>query len=244
MSGLDELLTSQAEGRGIGVVLALAFLLGLRHAADPDHLVAVSTLVASAAQRRTRLAARLGAAWGTGHAVTLLAFGLPVVLVNAYVPELLRRAAEVLIGAIIALLAVRLLRAWRRGAFHAHVHEHDGRRHAHLHGHAHAVDHEHEHELRSPRQAFAIGTVHGFAGSGAVTVLLLAAIPGRALAAAALVVLAVGTALSMTLLSSGFGSLLGAERARRSLGVAVPVLGVVAAGFGTWYALAALLGEA
>jgi ABC-type nickel/cobalt efflux system permease component RcnA len=241
VDGLDNALTSQLEGRGVPVVLAIALLLGLRHAAEPDHLVAVSTLVASAREHRARLAARLGAAWGLGHAVTLLVCGLPVVLLHAAVPERVQQGAEMLVGVIIVALGVQLLHRWRLGAFHAHVHEHEGSRHAHLHAHAGGTAHRHEHRVRTARQAFGIGLIHGLAGSGAVTILLLAAIPSRPLAALALGVLAGGTAISMAVLSSALGTALGTERARRMLGAGLPTMGVLALAFGAWYALAAFV---
>ena len=75
MGGLDNFISAHASGQGAIVVLLLAFALGLRHASDPDHLVAVSTLVADTRGRAARAAARLGAAWGIGHATTMLAFG-------------------------------------------------------------------------------------------------------------------------------------------------------------------------
>lgn len=241
MGGLDDLLARWADGHGFVTVLIAAFLLGLRHATDPDHLVAVSTLVASAEERRTRLAARLGAAWGSGHALTLLVFGLPIALFHAYIPDEAQRLAEALIGLVIVALAVRLLLLWRRGTLHAHEHAHGDERHAHLHSHATSHVHGHAHPLRTARQAFAIGAVHGVAGSAGVTVLLLAAVSDRLLAAAALAVLAAGTAASMTLLSSGLGSLLSSAEGRRSFAHAAPALGVLAAAFGTWYAAVALL---
>src|SRR4051795_8901888 len=129
MSGLDTYIASHASGHGAIVVLLLAFALGLRHASDPDHLVAVSTLVADTRDRAARAAARLGAAWGLGHATTLLAFGLPVLLVRSYLPQVVEQSAEALIGVIIVALAVRLLVRWRRGAYHVHLHAHDGRPH-------------------------------------------------------------------------------------------------------------------
>src|SRR3954447_12606794 len=133
MFGLDELLSGFAHGHGAAVVVGVAFALGLRHAADPDHLVAVSTVVAGTRERAARTAARLGAAWGLGHATTMLAFGVPVVLLRTFLPHAVERTAEGLIGVIIALLAVRLLVKWRRGAFHVHMHEHEhGGRHAHV----------------------------------------------------------------------------------------------------------------
>jgi ABC-type nickel/cobalt efflux system permease component RcnA len=237
VSGIDELLVERAAGQGAFAVVAIAVLLGLRHATDPDHLVAVSTLVASADEHRGRLAARLGAAWGVGHALTLVAFGLPIVLFHAFIPDVAQRAAEALVGVIIVGLALRLLYEWRRGALHAHTHEHEGGSHAHLHSHARP---EHSHRVRTSRQAFAIGTVHGLAGSAGVTVLLLAAVPDRVTATAALAALAVGATVSMTVFSSALGSALGSARGQSVFAAAAPVVGFVAAGFGTWYAAAAL----
>src|SRR5436305_12271891 len=101
MAGIDGLISGHASGHGAAVVLLLAFALGLRHASDPDHLVAVSTLVADTRGRAARAAARLGAAWGLGHATTLLAFGLPVLLVRSYLPRVVEQPADALIRLII-----------------------------------------------------------------------------------------------------------------------------------------------
>src|SRR4051812_6794052 len=192
-------MTSELAGDGtLLTALALAAALGLRHSADPDHLVAVSTLIAGRRRHGARAAAALGAAWGAGHALTLLLFGLPVVLVQAHLPERVQQLAEAAIGALIVGLAVKLLLRWRRGAFHVHAHEHDGVAHTHLHAHAHAARHAHGHPpARSPLAAFLIGCLHGTGGSAAVGVLLVASVPGRGAAAAALGIFAAGTAVSM-----------------------------------------------
>src|SRR5436190_812384 len=200
MAGLDQNLSQLAAGHGAVVVLLVAFLLGLRHASDPDHLVAVSTLVAGTRERATRAAAVLGAAWGAGHALTLLVFGLPVLLLRSFLPEAVENGAEALIGVVIVLLATRLLWRWRRGAFHMHVHDHSGSRHLHVHSHAVEHGHEHRHIARTPAQAFSIGLLYGTAGSARVAVLIVAAVPDRLLAVVALAVLAVGTAISMAML--------------------------------------------
>src|SRR4051812_14181957 len=94
--------------------LIVAFVLGLRHATDPDHLVAVTTLIAGARRHGARAAARLGAAWGVGHALTLLLLGLPVVVLQLRLPERLQQLAEAAIGVVIAVLGIQLLRRWRR----------------------------------------------------------------------------------------------------------------------------------
>ena len=87
MFGLDDWVAELAHGEALAVVLAVALLLGLRHASDPDHLAAVSTLIASEPEDGTRRAGRLGLAWGLGHATTLALFGLPIVLFHAYLPD-------------------------------------------------------------------------------------------------------------------------------------------------------------
>jgi ABC-type nickel/cobalt efflux system permease component RcnA len=192
-----------------------------------------------------RAATRLGAAWGAGHALTLLLFGLPVVLVQAFLPEAVQRGAEAAIGALIVGLAVRLLVRYRRGAFHAHTHVHDGVAHTHLHSHAGAARggaafHRHAHPPpRSPLAAFLIGGLHGTGGSAAVGVLLVASVPGRSAAVAALAIFAAGTAVSMALLSAAFGRLLAAAPVRARLTAAIPALGAFGLLFGSWYALSA-----
>jgi ABC-type nickel/cobalt efflux system permease component RcnA len=248
--GLDERIAAIESGEALLVVLAVAVLLGLRHATDPDHLTAVSTLVASEGDQTPRRAGVLGLSWGAGHATTLFLFGLPIVLFQSHLPDALRRAAEVAVGAVIMALAARLLLRWRRGYFHSHGHEHGGEKHAHAHMHDHAAatghpsPHAHAHGAaklgRSPLQAFTIGLVHGVGGSAGVGVLLLAAIPDHLEGAVALAVLAVFTGLSMAVCSTSFGYALSRGRVRRRVVAVTPALGVFSLAFGAWYALGAL----
>jgi ABC-type nickel/cobalt efflux system permease component RcnA len=223
------------------IPLLLALALGLRHALDPDHLMAVSTLVAGSEEDGTRSAGRLGTIWGAGHALAIVVLGLPVVLVHAILPALVQRTAETAIGVIIVLLAARLLLRWRRGAFHVHVHEHGGERHAHVHTHREARGHRHEHAPRTPLQAFLIGVTHGVGGSAAVGLLVLASIPGRVWATAALLIFATGTAISMGALSASFGWLLSRGPLQQRFRLAAVPLGFVGLAFGGLYALAAWL---
>jgi ABC-type nickel/cobalt efflux system permease component RcnA len=248
--GLDDWTARLADGEGLAVVLFVGFVLGLRHASDPDHLAAVSTLIASDPDDGTRRAGRLGLAWGAGHAVALAAFGLPIVLLQAYLPDPAQRAAEALVGLMIVFLALRLLLRWRRGRFHAHAHRHGDVEHRHLHPHAaaphaHGAVHDHVHEPearlgRSPWQAFGIGLVHGTGGSAGVGVLLIATIPSQADAVAALVVLACGTAVSMALLSSAFGYAITRGPVVRRMLAFAPAIGCMTLAFGCWYTLGAV----
>jgi ABC-type nickel/cobalt efflux system permease component RcnA len=233
-----------AQGEGLALVLLVALLLGLRHASDPDHLAAVSTLIASEPEHGARRAARLGLSWGVGHALALALFGLPIVLFQSYLPDTLQGVAEGLVGLMIMLLAARLLVRWRRGRFHAHEHRHGHVTHRHLHPHrTHGHDHSHDAEAqlgRTPLQAFGIGLVHGTGGSAGVGVLLLATIPDHGTAVAALFVLATGTALSMCVLSSAFGFAITRGPVLRRMLALAPAMGVVTLGFGCWYTLGAL----
>ena len=112
---LDALLTGLFDGTPLLVALGIAFLLGLRHASDPDHLVAVTSLVA-ADDGDTRGAARLGAWWGVGHGAALLALGIPLIAFKAELPGWLESSAEKAIGAVILVLAARVTTPATRGA--------------------------------------------------------------------------------------------------------------------------------
>lgn len=244
MAGIDGLLEGFMHGQGsIILVLVLSLALGLRHATDPDHLAAVTTLIASEGeQEQVKKASIMGLLWGLGHGTTLVLIGLPLVLVGRFLPETVVQVAEVAIGLIIVLLAVRLLMRWRRGLFHAHTHAHDGNVHRHVHSHAEDAAHEHTHAqpLRTPLSSYGIGLVHGIGGSGGLTLLLLSTIPGKAEAAVALLLFAAGTATSMALLSTAFGLAIASGPVAKNFGRVAPVLGALGVTFGGWYALGAL----
>jgi ABC-type nickel/cobalt efflux system permease component RcnA len=231
--GLDDRIAALAENGSVWMVLAVAVLLGLRHATDPDHIAAVSTVVAGDRDRATRKAGALGLAWGVGHAVTLFAFGLPILLLDAYLPEAAQRAAETAVAGVIVYLAVRLLLRWRRGEFHTHPHRHGDEEHTHAHR-----THEHRH-ARTTSGAFGIGLVHGIGGSAGVGILLVASVESTALGVASLVLLAIFTAVSMTLLSGGYGRTLVSRPVAESFGTVAPLLGLCSLAFGVWYAASA-----
>jgi cytochrome c biogenesis protein CcdA len=248
MPAMDDWLAQLGGGSALMAVI-VAFLLGLRHATDPDHLAAVSTLVLSEQRDRAWRAGALGLAWGLGHAATLVALGLPIVLFGHHLPEPVHQGAEFAVGIVIIVLAARLLRRWGRGHFHSHPHTHGKLRHTHPHLHEHGVDadhpaaHEHRHLEslgRSPFSAFGIGLVHGIGGSAGAGILLVTAAGERPQAAAALLIFALGTALSMALVSGAFGYALARGPVARTLTRAVPVFALLTLLFGVWYALGAI----
>ena len=249
MPAIDGWLEGLLHGEvGVGVILLVSLLLGLRHASDPDHLAAVTTLIASGEDRhRVRKAGVMGLLWGLGHGTTLVLIGLPLVLLNQYLPEIVGKIAEVAIGCIIVLLAVRLLVRWRRGFYHVHVHSHDdgeAHRHVHRHVHSHVQDesHGHPHQVprRTPLSSYGVGLVHGIGGSGGLTLLLISTISDKAQATGALLLFAAGTAVSMALLSTALGLVIAGGPLARNFERLAPVLGVLSMAFGAWYALGAL----
>jgi high-affinity nickel-transport protein len=154
----------------------LGFLLGLRHATDADHVVAVTAIVTR--ERTMRRAAWIGALWGIGHSITVLVVGGAIIAFRLAIPP---RAALVLEFGV-ALMLIGLGFSNLRGAGAA----------ATAHGHSHEFDH---------RQPLLIGTVHGLAGSAAVAILVLAAIPQTGWALAYLLVFGVGTIAGMMLVT-------------------------------------------
>ena len=239
MFGLDESIAGVSDGATLWLVVLVGVLLGLRHAADPDHLAAMTTLIASGKDRAARAAGRLGIAWGLGHATTLFAFGLPIVIYERYLPYRLQQGAETAVAAVIVYLAARLLLRWRAGKFHVHAHEHDGTSHAHLHAHEEEAGHGHPHRARSPLAAYAIGLVHGIGGSAGVSILIVASIESTELAVASLAVLALFTMISMGIVTTGFGVTLSSRPVRRAFSMLAPALGAASLAFGIWYGTAA-----
>jgi hypothetical protein len=226
LEDLDTLLSGLFDGAPLLVALGIAFLLGLRHASDPDHLVAVTSLVA-AEDGDTRKAARLGAWWGVGHAGALLAIGIPLIAFKTELPPWLESGAEKAIGAVILVLAARVIYKWARGDFRAGAHSHDD---------GHASRRHLRRGAGTHRHAMSIGLLHGLAGTGAVVLLLIAALPTRLEAGAALAVFAPMSIVSMAAFTAAFAWVLTRpiiEPVYRT--VLIPVLGAFGVMFGMWY---------
>ncbi len=243
---LDEALTDLFTGAPLLVALGLAFVLGLRHASDPDHLIAVTSLLARE-DSDVRSAAKIGAWWGIGHATTLVLIGVPLIAFKSELPGWLELGAETGVGLIILALAARVLWKWAHGDYRAgpHVHASDTADpgqgpgvHHHLHkGDAHPHSHPEAEAARTPRQAFLIGVLHGLAGTGAIVVLLIAAVPGRLEATAALAVFAPMSIISMSAMTAAFAWLFTRPVvAPLYRAVLIPLIGSFGLLFGLWYA--------
>jgi cytochrome c biogenesis protein CcdA len=208
-------------------ILAMGFLFGMRHATDPDHVVAVSTIVSR--DRSVLRAAMIGIAWGLGHTLTIVAVGFVMVFFRIALPPRLGLSMEMAVGLMLILLGLNNLRGvLRRRAEHAEaavdnrvvVHSHAHGDHVHSHDHADAArGHETEHAVvatmdgwfnRSGIYQFLrpliVGLVHGLAGSAAIALLVLTTISSPVWAVAYLVVFGLGTVMGMMLITLTMGS--------------------------------------
>ena len=182
--------------------LGLGFLLGLTHALDADHVAAVGTLVSeTAGLRRSSL---LGASWGVGHLASLLAAGVVVLGLRLAIPPRLSAAAELAVGFMLVGLGARAI--WsvlREKRLHWHAHEHGGARHLHLHAHgvSDRATHDHNHPFPLQRRPFLIGCLHGLAGSGPLTLLVLSTLSSPLAGLAYLGLFSLGSIAGMTLLT-------------------------------------------
>jgi hypothetical protein len=241
----------------LGSAMLLGLLFGIQHATDPDHVVAVATIVART--RRFGAGALVGAFWGVGHTVTVTAVGVAIAVFNVAVTPRAALSLEMLVAfMLIGLGVARILWVLRDSdpvpvthLGEPHAHEDGPALHSHVHAHAGAVHrHPHTHPparlLRAlqtvgPAQALRsalVGLVHGLAGSAAVALLVLSTIRGTGATIAYLLVFGVGTILGMTAIT-GLLSLpftLRAprlERVRRALALAT---GALSLAFGLYLA--------
>jgi len=212
-------------------IIAVGFFLGMRHATDPDHVIAVTTIVTR--QRQLTRAAFTGAFWGVGHTVTIFVVGALIILFDVVIPTRIGLSMEFSVALMLIVLGVMNVAAFKRstssiattaeadsGIMHAHPHAHGDYVHSHTHGHAPEA-HPHRHDstplalldrffgklaLYRPMRPFIVGVVHGLAGSAAVALLVLATIPNPRWAVVYLLVFGAGTVGGMMLITMSIAS--------------------------------------
>ncbi len=174
--------------------VSLGLIVGARHAFEPDHLAAVSTLVTTS--RNSRSAALLGMLWGVGHTISLLVVGIALVVLDSALPARVGAAFELVVAAMLIVLGARaVVRGIRNLDGHTEPHRHGGIEHVHPGAGAH---------LHVGRRAIAwrpltVGLVHGLAGSGALTALAFAELPTSSARILYMVVFGAGSVAGMAI---------------------------------------------
>ena len=189
----------------LAVAAGLGLVLGARHAFEPDHLAAVSTLVAE--RPRPRQAAALGALWGLGHTAALAVVGIALVIAKAELAPAAERGFELVVAAMLIALGARsivlALRQGRDGDAHAHAHG------EHTHVHAGAVPHVHLGARALALLPLVIGVIHGLAGSGALAALAMAEMHSTATSLAYIALFGLGATAGMAAVSAAAALSLG-----------------------------------
>lgn len=220
-------LMSRVFGTASFSILALGFTLGLKHALDADHLVAVSTIVSG---RRGILGSSIvGGLWGLGHTLSLLIVGLLVIALHIRIPEKAAMGMEFTVAIMLVILGLNVLRTMRKGRMHAHTHTHGAL--THIHDHAHGA-------LSGGKRSVFIGMVHGLAGSAALMLVVLTTIPSAGLAMIYIGVFGFGSVGGMMLMSTllGLPFALTARRFESFNSVIRGISGAVSVGFGLFLA--------
>lgn len=181
-------------------LMGLGFLLGLKHALDADHVVAVSTIVSR--HRKLSKASLVGALWGLGHTTTLLVVGVAVLVFKLTIPERVAAGFELLVGIVLVALGLSVLWDLRRRRMHAHVHRHGEHEHWHLHSHENSESHEHSHEGRLGLRPLLVGMVHGLAGSAALMLLVLSTVDSVWLGVLYILIFGIGSIAGMLVVST------------------------------------------
>ncbi|HED17831.1 MAG TPA: urease accessory protein [Gammaproteobacteria bacterium] len=197
------------ESSSILAILGLAFGLGLTHALDADHIMAVSSLSGSRASLRDTL--HFCGRWAIGHGLTLLLIGSAVLLLGMALPAELSQLAEMAVGWVLVGLGLYVFWSLRRTQAHLHYHHHDGvARHAHWHQHDHLPASSDDHHSHRHHGAVMVGVLHGMAGSAPLLAILpLATQSSPWYGMAYLLMFCVGVLLAMLVFGGALGSVFG-----------------------------------
>lgn len=218
------------------IAAMLGMLLGVRHALEPDHLAAVSTLAAE--QRSMKGGLFIGALWGVGHSVSLLLVGGSLAIVETQMPPRLADGFELGVGLMIIVLGLRAIvnavREGRTGEVAAHRHDDV------LHTHPAPQAHVHVSRWTLATRPLLVGLVHGLAGSGALTALVLAELPSVGARLGYIAFFGAGSVAGMAMLTALFGMPLAQLRkAPRLMALCLLVVGVLSVGAGAWWGFSA-----
>lgn len=226
-------------------ILGVGLVFGLKHATEVDHVVAISTIVSR--HKNVFRSAFVGALWGAGHTASLMAIAVIVLWFRIAIPE--RVSGWLEFGVALMIIALGVSALWRalRSNRHVHVHQHshDGLSHTHVHFHEHETEHtpaarsEHSHRVsRVGVKPVMVGMMHGLAGSGALTLLVLTQISSAWVGLLYVLTFGLGSIVGMLLMSGLIGlpfALTSRKltQAHRGLQTVAAILSIC---FGIWYA--------
>ena len=184
-------------------ILALGFVLGVKHAIEPDHIIAVSTIaIQSKKLYRSTLA---GVFWGIGHTATLFIIGVILILMKGEIPEKVAMSLEFLVGIMLVYLGVTTINSFKKTLLRQNVLDGDEHKHVSSHSHGDHQIHNHSHNKISYIKSMLIGLVHGLAGSGAMILLTMSTVKSVGEAIVYILIFGVGTVIGMLFFTTIIG---------------------------------------
>src|SRR4051812_48201463 len=215
-------------------VLALGFILGIKHAIEPDHVIAVSTI----ASRSKKLwhASLAGIFWGIGHTITLFIIGISLILMKGEIPEKWAMSLEFSVGIMLVFLGVKTIVSFKN--IHVHKHQHDRDNHKHVHSHQSSSEHNHKHHHQNATYlgSTLIGLVHGLAGSGAMVLLTMSTVKSIGEAAIYILIFGAGTVIGMLFFTTIIGIPFMLSKKRRTISRKLSfTTGAISTVFGIYY---------
>lgn len=210
-------------------VLSFGFVLGIKHAIEPDHIIAVSTIAARSKQLwRSSLA---GVFWGIGHTATLFIAGMFFILLKNEITERWALSLEFIVGMMLVYLGASNLFSAKPKKIHTHNHAHEGSIHNHFH-----ESHQHDHPNLSYWKSVIIGMVHGLAGSAAMTLLTMTTVQSPWQAMIYILIFGAGTVLGMLLFTTLVGLPFALTANRISMNqILLRLTGLISIVFGFYY---------
>lgn len=182
-------------------VLLFGFIMGIKHAIEPDHIIAVSTIASQS--KKIGRSALAGVFWGMGHTATLFILGITLILLKSEIPEVWAMSLEFLVGIMLVYLGIDSLVKIKKEKLHAHAHPHrEGYVHTHFHSHRTSEAHEHGHKNIPYYKSAIIGFIHGLAGSAAMILLTMETVQTVWQAALYIVIFGLGTVCGMLLFTT------------------------------------------
>ncbi|RUL52146.1 urease accessory protein UreH domain-containing protein [Lysinibacillus antri] len=213
-------------------ILALGFVLGIKHAIEPDHVIAVST-IASQSKKLWR-SSLSGVFWGIGHTATLLIVCLILIFMKGEIPEKWAMSLEFLVGIMLVYLGITTILSLKN--IHLHQHKHDGEEHKQA--HEYEGQHKHNHQLKNVSyfKSMLIGLVHGLAGSGAMVLLTMSTANSAWEGAIYILIFGAGTVIGMLFFTTIIGIPFVFSAKKLSLNkILTQIIGVISTVFGFYY---------
>ena len=213
-------------------VLMLALILGIKHAIEPDHVIAVSTIASKS--KKLWHASLAGVFWGIGHTATLFIVGIIVIVMKGQISEKWSMSLEFLVGIMLVYLGVKTILSFKNN--HVHTHQHNGDEHIHIHSHQNSGDHKHRHKNVTYLRSTFIGLVHGLAGSGAMVLLTISTVKSVEAAAIYILIFGAGTVIGMLFFTTIIGIPFVLSKKRGAISGTLGITtGVISTVFGLYY---------